>query len=363
MKRILFLSNHFITLYSFRKELIKKLVKDGFEVYLSLPPDEKNQYFSNLGCIIINTPMARRGMNPAEDLKLVNHYKRIMESVNPDIIFSYTIKPNIYGCMASNSLHYKQVCNVTGTGATFLEESLLSKLCRILYRLTIKKSYKVYFQNSGDKDYFVAHKLIKNNWELLPGSGVNLEEHSYSDMPDDGIVCFMFIGRVMGIKGIDQYLNCAKTIKQRYPNTHFYIAGFNEEEAYQKLVAKYQKSGWIEYIGFQDNIDSWIKKTHCTILPSLGGEGVPNVLLETAAAGRACIASNINGSRDVVEDGVTGYIFQKGNGQKLIEKVEEFINLPMDEKLQMGKAGRRKVEEEFNREKVIDAYMREVNNL
>lgn len=362
-KKVLFLSNHFITLYSFRKELISRLIQEGHDVYISTPADEQNKYFADLGCHIIETSMSRRGMNPAKDLGLITKYKKIMKEVQPDIIFSYTIKPNIYGCIASNSLHLKQVCNVTGTGATFLKESILSKVVRALYRASMKRAYKIFFQNTGDKDYFVTHGLVKDNWELLPGSGVDLEQHAFSDMPDDNTVNFIFIGRVMGVKGIDQYLECAKEIKTKYLNTCFYIAGFNEEEKYQKLVEEYHNTGYVNYIGFQKNINEWIKKCHCTILPSLGGEGVPNVLLESAATGRACIASTINGSTDAVEDGVTGYLFETGNSQSLIEKVETFIALPRVEKLQMGVAGRNKAEKEFDRQIVVDAYLEELRKV
>lgn len=355
-KKILFLSNHFITLYSFRKELIQLLVDEGHKVYIAMPADDQNKFFAGMGCVILETPVERRGTNPVKDLQLVGRYKRIMKQVQPHIIFSYTVKPNVYGSMASNALHYKQVCNITGTGATFLKESVLSKVVRTLYRISLKRCYKIFFQNTGDKDYFEKHNLVKDNYEMLPGSGVNLQQHAFTEMPSDEIINFIFIGRVMGVKGIDQYLNCAKEIKIKYPNTRFYIAGWNEEEKYQKLVDEYSKAGWVNYIGFQKDIDSWIKKCHCTILPSLGGEGVPNVLLESAAVGRVCIASSINGSKEVVDDGVTGYLFETGNSQSLIDKVEQFLALSYDQKRAMGLAGRTKVEREFDRNIVISRY-------
>ena len=148
-KKILFLSNHFITLYSFRKELIQRLCEEGHEVYLSLPEDENN-YFTNLGCHIIKTEIDRRGVNPKNDIKLIAFYKKMIPQVNPDIIFSYTIKPNIYGTLVSNK-KYKQVCNITGTGGTFLEDNMVAKICKFLYRISIRKCYKVFFQNTGEK--------------------------------------------------------------------------------------------------------------------------------------------------------------------------------------------------------------------
>lgn len=360
MSKILFLANHFITLYSFRKELIRRLCDTGNEVYLSLPQDEDNKIFEEMGCKIVPTDIDRRGVNPKNDLNLIKQYRKIIPEINPDVIFSYTIKPNIYGALVSNKLHYRQVCNVTGTGATFLKKSFVSAVATVLYKMSIKNCYKVFFQNVGDKDYFVAHKMIKNNWAMLPGSGCNLHEHPYVEMPSDEIVSFIFIGRVMELKGIDQYLECAKTIHEKYPNTKFYIAGWNEEDKYKTIVSEYEKDGFIEYIGFRKDINDWIAKCHCTVLPSHGGEGVPNVLLESAATGRACIGSKINGTMDVIDDGVTGYLFDTGSAADLTAKVERFLQLDFEEKKAMGLAGRAKVERDFDREIVIRKYMEEV---
>ncbi|MBS6939737.1 MAG: glycosyltransferase family 4 protein [Lachnospiraceae bacterium] len=357
---MLFLSNHFITLFSFRKELIQKLVEEGHDVYLSLPEDQ-DDYFANLGCHIILTDVDRRGVNPKNDLKLIFFYKKMIPEVNPDIVFSYTIKPNIYGTLATNG-KYKQICNITGTGGTFLEDNLVAKICKILYRISIRKCYKVFFQNTGDRDFFIKNGLVKNNYEMLPGSGCNLKEHKFEPMPEDDIIRFIFIGRVMKLKGIDEYLEAAKAIKNKYKNIEFLIAGWNEEEEYKKIVAEYQEQGIVNYIGFRSDIDRWIKKCNCTVLPSHGGEGVPNVLLESAASGRVCIGSRINGTMNVIDDGVTGYLFETGNADSLIEKMETFIKLDPAEKAAMGKAGREKVEREFDRKMVIRKYCDEVAN-
>ena len=257
---------------------------------------------------------------------------------------------------------YKQICNITGTGGTFLEDNLVAKICKILYRISIRKCYKVLFQNTGDRDFFIKNGLVKNNYEMLPGSGCNLKEHKFEPMPEDDIIRFIFIGRVMKLKGIDEYLEAAKAIKNKYKNIEFLIAGWNEEEEYKKIVAEYQEQGIVNYIGFRSDIDRWIKKCNCTVLPSHGGEGVPNVLLESAASGRVCIGSRINGTMNVIDDGVTGYLFETGNADSLIEKMETFIKLDPAEKAAMGKAGREKVEREFDRKMVIRKYCDEVAN-
>lgn len=362
-KRILILSNHFITLYNFRKELIKRLSDEGHEVYISMPRSDDNKFFKDMGCKIIETPVDRRGINPVRDIGLIMTYISIIKKVKPDIIFSYTIKPNIYGSIASNITNSKQVNNITGTGGTFLKRTIISEVAKILYKMSIRDSFKVFFQNSGDKDLFVKNNMVKDNYCMLPGSGVNLEQFQVSDLPSDEETNFIFIGRVMALKGIDQYLETARVAKAVYPNTNFYIAGFIEEEKYKHIIDEYDSLGIIKYIGFQKDIKSWIEKCHCTILPSFGGEGVPNVLLESAAMGRVCIASAINGSKDVIDDGVTGYLFETGNAEDLTGKVNEFLDLSFEDKVKMGLAARAKVERDFNRQIVIDKYLNEVNKL
>lgn len=362
-KKILILSNHFVTLYNFRKELIIKLIDEGNQVFISLPEAEENNFFSDMGCNIIETSVDRRGINPIKDIGLIVNYIKLMIRLNPDIIFSYTIKPNIYGCIASNLTNKRQVSNITGTGATFLKKNVVSMIAKMLYKISIRKSFKVFFQNSGDKDYFVQNNMIRDNFEVLPGSGVNLEEYALCDLPSEDKVNFIFVGRIMAIKGIDQYLKCAKTIKEKYPNTNFYIAGFIEEVRFKEIIDDYHDKGIVINIGFQKDIKPWIQKCHCIILPSFGGEGTPNVLLEFAAMGRICIASSINGSKDVIEIGKTGYLFENRNTKDLIKKVEQFLGFDYEEKKQMGMAGRKKVEKEFDRQIVVDTYLREIIKL
>lgn len=341
--------------------MINAMVRQGHELYLSLPKSDENKYFEGLGCHIIETEIDRRGVNPIKDIRLILFYKKMIPQVNPDIIFSYTIKPNIYGTLVSNG-KYRQVCNITGTGATFLKRSLVSSICEVLYKLSIKRCYKVFFQNTGDRDFFIKEGLVKNNYAMLPGSGCNLQQHTFKPLPEGNEIRFIFIGRVMKLKGIDQYLQAAEIIRKKYPNTKFFIAGWNEQPDYMKMVEDAQKAGWVEYIGFRKDIDQWIEKCHCTILPSHGGEGVPNVLLESAATGRICIGSKINGTMDVIEDGKTGFLFNTGDGEDLARKIEKFILLSPELRSAMGRAGREKVEHEFDRRIVVNAYMKEITN-
>ena len=360
-KTVLFLSNHFITLYAFRRELIERLLSLGHRVVLSLPADEQNAFFRDLGCEIVETPMSRRGLNPAEDLLLLARYRRIMRRIQPDIIFSYTSKPDIYGSLASTALGFRQVCNITGRGSALARDDALAGVLRALYRVSIRYCYKVFFQNADDRDYFMRHRIVRGNWALIPGSGVNLEQHALTPMPDDGEIRFLYVGRILDVKGIEQYLDCARAIRRKHPETRFYIAGFIEQERYRPLLEEYRAAGDIEYLGFQKEIDPWFRRCHCTVLPSLGGEGVPNAVLEAMATGRACIVSNVPGSRDAVEDGVTGYVFEPGDSDGLIDRAERFLALSGEERARMGLAGHEKAAREFDRELVIRAYLNELD--
>lgn len=361
MKKVLFLANHYLTLYSFRRELIEKLCREGCEVVLSIPADPENEYFRKLGCRIIETEVARRSLNPIKDIRLTLDYIRLLRREKPDIVFSYTIKPNAYGSIASRITGCRQICNITGTGETLRHSALVRNIVHMLYKVSIRHCEKVFFQNTSDRAYFIKHGLVREERSaMLPGSGVNLANFAYTPMQEDGETRFIYIGRVMGLKGIDQFIQAARIVRKDRPDAKFYIAGFAEEGRYRELVEKSHAEGLIEYLGFRKDIADWIRRCHCTILPSHGGEGVPNVLLESAATGRACIASRIPGSIDVVDDGKTGYLFTAGNADELAACILRFLSLSFAQRCEMGRAGREKVEKSFSREIVISAYMDEI---
>lgn len=363
-KRILFLATHFISLYSTRRELIEELTDRGYEVYLSLPESDDNKFFTNMGCKIIPIKVDRRGTNPFKDIFVILNYFKTISKLKPDIILSYEIKPNVYGGFVTRFLRnpktkkrYTQVCNITGTGATFLEDDFLSKFCKLLYKISVKHTDLVFFQNPMDQEFFIKNKMVKDNYDLLPGSGVNLNQFSLRELPKDDEVKFIFIARVMRLKGIDEYLEAAKKVKEKHPNANFYIAGWNEEETYMKIIDDYENKGIVNYLGFRSDIADCIAQCHCTVLPSHGGEGVPNVLMESAAMGRACIGSRIAGTVDVIEDGKTGYLFEAKNSGELADVIEKYLSLSYDEKVQMGILGRERMERVFDRNIVIDKYL------
>lgn len=358
MRKILILANNDVGLYKFRKELIQELVKN-YEVYVSLPDGEFIPQLKEIGCKFIDTPISRRGTNPITDLKLLMNYKKIIKKVNPDVVLTYTIKPNVYGGLACKMSGIPYIANITGLGTAVENGGLLQKITLFLYRLALEKASCVFFQNKENQEFFIKEKVIKSDYRLIPGSGVNLDYYTVLDYPSDEMVNFLFIARVMKEKGIENYLDAAEHIKKKYPKTTFHILGFCEQD-YEGKLKEMQDKGIIKYHGMQSDVREFHKFSHCTIHPTYYPEGMSNVLLETAACGRPIITTNRSGCREVVDAGVNGYIIEQQNSQDLIEKIEKFLNLDYKAKRGLGLLGRRKVESEFDRNIIINEYVNQI---
>lgn len=359
MKRVMILANHVLGLYSFRRELILELLKNNYEVFISAPYHEKIDYFIDQGCIFIETPLDRRGVSVIDDMKLITRYRRIIKANRPSIVLTYTIKPNVYGGMVCGLLDVPYIANITGLGSAIENESALQRIALVLYKLGLQKSKCVFFQNEANREFMLKKGIVTGNNQLIPGSGVNLYHYKLLEYPDDQIINFLFISRIMKEKGIEQYLDAAKYIKGKYPHTNFHILG-NCDENYASIIEEYEKNGLIKYHGRQDDVREFHKISHCTIHPTYYPEGMSNVLLESAACGRPIITTNRSGCREIVDDGINGYVVEEQNSRDLIEKIEKFIRLSFDERRQMGLAGRAKVEKEFDRQIVVDAYLEEI---
>ncbi|WP_433773050.1 glycosyltransferase family 4 protein [Bacillus wiedmannii] len=364
-KKVLLLGNHGFVIYNFRKELIQELLRKGYEVHISLPKDEKVDKMVEWGCKFVETNVDRRGTNPVTDFKLVAHYIKILKEIKPDVVLTYTIKPNLYGGLACRLLNIPCINNITGLGSGFSKSSLLKTFLSTLYKVSLKKSYCVFFQNTEDMRMLVDRNIIKGQYELIPGSGVNLEEYKFKDFPKEDMLKFIFIGRIMKDKGIDQYLEAAKIIKMKYPNTQFNVIGFVEKTQphYNDMINQLQNEGFITYLGYQSDVKPFVKEAHCLIQASHGGEGLSNVLLEAAATGRALIASNIPGCRETISENENGYTFEAKNTSSLVEQIEKFICLTEVERKQMGINSREKIEKEFDRNIVVKAYMNKVDQI
>ncbi|MEW9671330.1 glycosyltransferase family 4 protein [Ammoniphilus sp. 3BR4] len=358
MAKILILTNNDVGLYKFRKELIKELVKK-YEVYVSLPYGDLIPKLEELGCNFIETPISRRGTNPITDFKLLMNYRKIIKNIKPNVVLTYTIKPNVYGGLACRMSDVPYIANITGLGTAVENKGVLQKITLFLYKESLTKANCVFFQNRDNEAFFYEMKITSGKHRLIPGSGVNLQHYSLLDYPSDKIINFLFIARVMKEKGIDHYLDVAKYIRGKYPNTAFHILGFCEDVYEEKLRSLHDK-GIIQYHGMQNDVRKFHEFSHCTIHPTYYPEGMSNVLLESAACGRPIITTNRAGCREIVDDGENGYVVEQQDSQDLIEKVERFLKLDQETKMQMGLAGRIKVENEFNRRIVVDAYLEEI---
>ncbi len=357
--KILILANNDVGLYRFRRELIEKLLKEH-EVFICLPNGEFVPELKKLGCNYLECSLLKRhGTNPVQDLNLMAYYKQVIRQIKPNMVFTYTIKPNVYGGAACASLNVPYVVNITGLGTAVENGGLLQRLTLGLYRFGLRKAQKVFFQNIENRDFMLKHKVVKGAYNMLPGSGVNLNQYRLFDYPEGETVDFVFIARVMKEKGIDQYLDAAKVIRKKHPETRFHICGFCEDN-YKETLDEMTKQGTIIYHGLVSNMVEIYEMASCTVHPTYYPEGLSNVLLESAASGRPIITTDRSGCREVIDDGVNGFIVKQKDSDDLIEKIEKFLSLSIDERKAMGLAGRAKVEKEFNREIVIDKYMKEL---
>lgn len=360
MKRVLFLVNHDVVIYNFRRELVEELLKEECEVIISSPYGERIDLLKEMGCKYVPVKLDRHGKNPVDEIKLILYYIELIRTVKPNIIFSYTIKPNLYGAVAASICKVPIVVNITGLGSAVENPGKMQKLMILAYKLAFRKVQTVFVQNKENRKFFIDNHIAVDKLKLLPGSGVNLEQFHVLDYPSDDKVEFVFISRIMKEKGIDQYLEMAKYIKKKYPKTHFHICGFCEEE-YENILKEYEKEGIIIYHGLIMDVREVLSYTHCTVHPSYYPEGISNVLLESAASGRPLISTDRSGCREVIDDGVNGYIIPQRNTKDLIEAVEKFLSLDNEKRRQMGLAGREKVRREFNRECVINAYLEQMS--
>lgn len=357
--KILILANNDVGLYNFRKELLEKLIANDNKVYISLPYGSKVEHMIKLGCEFIDTPIDRRGKNLFKDLKLFFKYLKMLKKYNPDVVLTYTIKPNLYGGICCRMRKIKCIPNVTGLGSISETKGVLNKIILLLYKIAFDKSASVFCQNMENRNYLANIGIEKKKLKLIPGSGVNIRQYTILEYPNNETIEFLFIGRIMKEKGIDQYLDTAEHIKEKYPNTVFHVLGHCEED-YKDRLKELEEKNIIEYHGQQKDIIPFLKRSHCTIHPTYYPEGMSNVLLESCASGRPIITTDRSGCREIVDDGINGFMVPIKDTEKLIVAVEKFIKLSHEDKLKMGLKGREKIEKNFDRQIVIEAYIDEI---
>lgn len=357
--KILIICNYSSGLYTFRGMLIQELIKKGHTVKALVPnlDDENEKIAENnlkkMHCVLKRVPMERRGMNPLKDFGLMKNYYQTVKKMQPDLVLTYTIKPNIYGGMVCRALKTPYVVNVTGLGTAFQGNGILKKLVTKMYKIALKKVKIVFFENVENRDVFVNEGIIaENRTHVLAGAGVDLEYFQYAGYPEDnGYIRFLFIGRVMQEKGIDELFQAVRKLNWNgYKCSLDVLGGF--EENYSEKIKKYEDEGWLHYQGYQNDVRPFIEKSHCFVLPSWH-EGMANTNLENAAMGRPVITSNIHGCLEAVEDGKTGYLCEKQNADDLYKKLKKMCELSYEERKAMGIAGRKRMEEVFDKKVVV----------
>ena len=358
-KKVMIISNVSRGLYNFRRELIEELVK-SCEVLILASDTGETEKFKALGVKFIETKFERHGTNPLKEVKLIRLYKNIIREVSPDIVLTYTIKQNIYAGFACASLNIPYIANITGLGPAVENPGLLQKITVFLYRKGLKKAQIVFFQNKMNMDFMLQRKMVSGRYGLIPGSGVNLNRYPLLEYPNGKTIDFVFISRLIKEKGTDQYLEAAEYIREKYPNTRFHICGKNTPE-YEARIADLGRRGIIIYHGLVNDIAGIHAISACTIHPTYYPEGMSNVLLESCSCGRPIITTDRPGCGEIVDDGVNGFVVKAKDSQDLIKQIEKFLALSTSERKAMGLAGRRKVEEKFSRNIVVDKYLAEIN--
>ncbi|MCR5727135.1 MAG: glycosyltransferase family 4 protein [Lachnospiraceae bacterium] len=367
MSTVLFLVNHEVVIYNFRLEIVERLLADGNRVVISSPGGERIEELKKMGCVHEPVNVERHGKNPFKDLVLIATYRKLIERVKPDVVFAYTIKPNIYGSLAAKSLNVPCVTNITGLGTAVENGGILSRFALMLYKYAFRSVQRVFYQNEENEKFFLKNHIAEGKQKLIPGSGVNLSRFVVSDYPEvhgegrNKKIRFLFISRIMKEKGIDEYLKAAAVIKKKYPDTEFHVCGFCEENTdYPEILKRFSDRGIIEYHGMIRDVNEFLQNIHCVILPTYYPEGISNVLLESCACARPIISTDRPGSREVLDDGSNGFFVREKDPGDLVAVIEKFMDLSYEKMAEMGMRARRKVEKEFDRQIVVDAYIEEL---
>jgi glycosyltransferase involved in cell wall biosynthesis len=365
MKRIILVANTSWSMIKFRLGVMKALVEAGYDVIIIAPKDKHSNDFHALGCHYIELAMDNKGSNIINDLKMVYKLQKAYKELAPDLIFHYTIKPNIYGTLAAKIANKRSIAVITGLGYTFIHDNITAKIAKFLYKISLKYAQRVWFINTEDKNKFLLADLVaEEKMEILPSEGINV--NTYVPIPVkrvDNIFRFVLIARLLWDKGVGEYVKAAKELKKRYSNVEFQIVGFidaqNPKAITKEQVEYWVDEGYINYLGPTDDVKPFIAKADCVVLPSYR-EGVSMILMESAAMQKPLIASNVPGCRDLVQSSVSGYLCRMRDYQDLMAKMDKMLHLSEKERQKMGKKGREFMVEEYNEDLVIEKYLQTV---
>ena len=364
MPRILLLASISKAFYNFSFEFLEELKAQGFEVILSIPEDPLNPEFERIGCTVIPAPLNRHGMNPLAELRLFGEYIRLICKWKPDVVMSFTIKPNTYGGIAAGLLRVPFLASVTGMGTVFYNDTAVNKVIRRMLKAGLRNANCIFFQNDESLAEFQRQKMFSCRSSRIPGSGVNLEKRPQLPYPGTEKIRFLMEARASKEKGVAEYITAAEETLKKYPDCEFHYAGFTEEGEYGDMLHEAAEKGIIRYHGFLNNagVEELMKSVHCVVLPSYH-EGMSNVLLEGAAYGRPLLCSDVPGCRETVIPEKSGFLFPARSAAALQEAFERFIALPQEAKKAMGDCGRKYIETHFDRKRTIAAYFKEIREV
>lgn len=366
-KIVLITSNYAWTVYNFRLSLIRRLKTEGYKVIVLTQFDGYESHIAKEVDQVINLCISRMGVNPFFDILTVLDYLRKFIIIKPDIVLSFSIKPVIYSNIAAKLLNIKSIVMITGLGTSFIGGSIIKHIVTKLYRFALRSVSIVIFQNQDDKNLFLTNNIVnKDKCLISPGSGVDTDKFSYSNLPNSKVKNFLFVGRIISDKGINEFINAAREIKKEYSNVNFQIVGplnvENRTSISRSEVEEWQKEGVIEYLGETDNVLKYIRMASCVVLPSYR-EGTSKALLEAAAVGRPLIASNVPGCKEIIDDGINGYLCKPKDYVSLIKKIELMLMLTHIDRVNMGIKGHEKVERNFKQEIVSDIYSNAISEV
>ena len=367
MKKVAIVTNDAWSAYNMRLNLAKAIQNAGYEV-IFIAPESKytlkiQEYFK-----CYNVQLNAKGKNPLEELVTVYNFYKVYKEIKPDIILHYTIKPNVYGSIAAGFLNIPVINNIAGLGTLFIEQNLVTKIAKYLYKFSQRKVDKVFFQNSDDFNMFIDEHLVeKSKCDILPGSGVDVEKFKPVEKKDDGTFRFLVVARMLWAKGISEYVKAAHIIKKKYKNIEFQLLGHLDVESptaiTQAQMDEWVKEGDVIYLGVSDHVQEVIANVDCMVLPSYYREGTPRTLLESASMEKPIITTDNVGCRDVVDDGINGYLCEVKNVDDLVKKMEMVLELSETERRRMGKAGREKIIQEFDEKIVITKYLQSIEKI
>lgn len=359
-KKILIITNHSYMLYRFRLELIKKLAEDN-EVVLSMPFVGHENDFKELGFRCIETKIDRRGMNPIKDLSLIKEYNQQLKEVRPDLVMTFSIKPNIYVGFLCGRKSIPYVSVVQGLGTAF-EKPTLAKLVSVLYKAALKKASVVFFENNGDASVFLDREIITTDKaKVLSGAGINLQMYYPMRYPINEVFHFAYIGRIMKEKGINELFDACKMLNEKGYRFVLDLVGFYEDDYKDQVVALVEE-GLVVNHGFQEDPRPYYEKADCIVLPSYH-EGMSNVLLEGAACCRPLITTDIPGCREAVDDGITGMLVKVKDTDSLLSAMESMLKKSPKDRELMGIRGREKIERIFDKRIVVEETIKSLSKV